>query len=317
MIDLGATTSWETSKPGWSSLLKSGDGVPAFQVFPRGFASCECTAHKPYKQDGFTSLAHPWSSGPTQWLSEHVTGFAALADGQGGRTWRLRPYLGAEMRGVMGVQPLPDGSSISIVVRTLRMCAGDSSASGGKQEEEKEEVEEEESNAMIIVSVPRTVKAELHVSEVLAARLVQLADDTIAQQRHILVKSEILNDSGDCATAVNEMSEKLCSKSSSSSSWSERGGWEPLVFDTCCSGPLKNTDSSRMKIAAFGISAGGCARFKFKLAKTVDQPGIRPALPFPRNSFPPPFFPAYFLGVDQSTSGDWIGSYGTFLLFIL
>jgi hypothetical protein len=32
MIDLDATTSWETSKPGWSQLLKATDGVPAFQV---------------------------------------------------------------------------------------------------------------------------------------------------------------------------------------------------------------------------------------------------------------------------------------------
>jgi hypothetical protein len=32
MIDLGATTSWETSKPLWSEALRAGDGVPAFQV---------------------------------------------------------------------------------------------------------------------------------------------------------------------------------------------------------------------------------------------------------------------------------------------
>ncbi len=32
MIDLGATTAWETSKPLWSQTLRAGDGVPAFQV---------------------------------------------------------------------------------------------------------------------------------------------------------------------------------------------------------------------------------------------------------------------------------------------
>jgi hypothetical protein len=42
VIELGGTTVWEVSKPDWATFLGPNDGVPGFE-------------------DGFTSLAHPWS----------------------------------------------------------------------------------------------------------------------------------------------------------------------------------------------------------------------------------------------------------------
>ena len=52
---LGASTTWETSQPDWTSVLDPGAPIPGFE-------------------DGFTSMAHPWSSGATAWATAHLLG---------------------------------------------------------------------------------------------------------------------------------------------------------------------------------------------------------------------------------------------------
>lgn len=62
MLQLGATTFWESFRPEWLSLLAAND--PIFNG-----------AH------GYTSLCHPWSSGASRWLSDHVLGVTPLTPG--------------------------------------------------------------------------------------------------------------------------------------------------------------------------------------------------------------------------------------------
>jgi hypothetical protein len=59
-VRLGASTTWEIAVPGWQQLLQPGDTLPGFT--------------------GYTSQAHPWSSGATAWASAHLAGVQALAD---------------------------------------------------------------------------------------------------------------------------------------------------------------------------------------------------------------------------------------------
>ena len=75
MIDLGATTSWETSKPLWAQFLKENDGVPAFQV--RHFAP-------PFM------FSVPSFVSRTALLLLHIHGPAALRIGFHNTCWGLR-----------------------------------------------------------------------------------------------------------------------------------------------------------------------------------------------------------------------------------
>jgi alpha-L-rhamnosidase len=62
MLRLGATTFWESFRPEWAGCLEPNDPV---------FCGTQ----------GFTSLCHPWSSGPTRWLTDHVLGVTPAAPG--------------------------------------------------------------------------------------------------------------------------------------------------------------------------------------------------------------------------------------------
>ena len=62
MLRLGATTFWESFRPEWVDCLQPNDPI---------FCGTQ----------GFTSLCHPWSSGPTRWLSDHVLGVIPAAPG--------------------------------------------------------------------------------------------------------------------------------------------------------------------------------------------------------------------------------------------
>jgi len=87
MLRLGATTFWESFRPEWVDCLEPND--PIF-----------CGTH------GQTSLCHPWSSGPTRWLSDHVLGVTPAAPGF--TVVKIAPSSGivAECRGTV---PTPQG----------------------------------------------------------------------------------------------------------------------------------------------------------------------------------------------------------------
>ena len=62
MLALGATTFWESFRPEWQEFLQPCDPIPN-------------------GTHGFTSLCHPWSSGPTRWLIDEVLGIRPVAPG--------------------------------------------------------------------------------------------------------------------------------------------------------------------------------------------------------------------------------------------
>lgn len=101
MIELGATTTWETSKPGWVGQLAPLGPIPAFQ-------------------DGFTSMAHPWSSGATQWMSQYLGGVSAVKPGF--EVYRVAPHLAGVMRGVHTKQPLVGGEAVEVRVMQGGVC---------------------------------------------------------------------------------------------------------------------------------------------------------------------------------------------------
>jgi hypothetical protein len=108
-------------------------------------------------QDGFTSLAHPWSSGPTQWLSENIAGFSPDGDG----SWRVQPHIARGMRGVAATQPLPGGAILSVGIKVKHEVG--SSEGGG----------DEGDDAVVVVDNAKTVNVKLRISEVLAARMLR------------------------------------------------------------------------------------------------------------------------------------------------
>jgi hypothetical protein len=87
MLRLGATTFWESFRPEWVDCLEPND--PIF-----------CGTH------GQTSLCHPWSSGPTRWLSDHVLGVTPAAPGFS--MTRVTPSRGL-VKECRGTVPTPAG----------------------------------------------------------------------------------------------------------------------------------------------------------------------------------------------------------------
>lgn len=62
MLRLGATCFWESFRPEWAAFTRPNDAIP-------------------HGTHGYTSFCHPWSSGPTRWLSDHLLGVAPAAPG--------------------------------------------------------------------------------------------------------------------------------------------------------------------------------------------------------------------------------------------
>jgi len=62
MIDLDATTFWESFRPEWKAFMSPGDPPPD-------------------GMHGYTSLCHPWSAGPTRWLLDHELGLRPTKPG--------------------------------------------------------------------------------------------------------------------------------------------------------------------------------------------------------------------------------------------
>lgn len=87
MLRLGATTFWESFRPEWLGVMAPNDPI---------FCGTQ----------GFTSLCHPWSAGPTRWLSDHVLGIRPTAPGFS--RIRIAPNQGM-VEAVRGCVPTPRG----------------------------------------------------------------------------------------------------------------------------------------------------------------------------------------------------------------
>ncbi len=87
MLRLGATCFWESFRPEWAAFTRPNDAIP-------------------HGTHGYTSLCHPWSSGPTRWLSDHLLGVVPAAPGFRSVAVRPAPRFS---EWVAGTIPTPHG----------------------------------------------------------------------------------------------------------------------------------------------------------------------------------------------------------------
>ncbi|MGH2642670.1 MAG: alpha-L-rhamnosidase C-terminal domain-containing protein, partial [Chitinophagaceae bacterium] len=91
-IKYGGTTFFEVYRPSWNAILKPNDPPPNGEW-------------------GYTSLAHPWGCGVTQWLSENILGIKPVMPGF--RTFAIIPHLAGNLTWVKGSMPTPHGIIIA------------------------------------------------------------------------------------------------------------------------------------------------------------------------------------------------------------
>ena len=87
-IRYGGTTSFETFRPSWASVLGTNDAIPNNQA-------------------GYSSLCHPWGGGVVKWLNEEVLGIKPTTPGFA--TYEILPHLGGTLSNVSGTTPTPHG----------------------------------------------------------------------------------------------------------------------------------------------------------------------------------------------------------------
>lgn len=92
MVRLGATSTWEYFRPEWVKTLKPLQQPP--------------DVTDPRVASFFVSQCHPWSSGATAWLTEHVLGITPAAPGF--ESCRIKPYFGP-LNWAKGAMPSPKG----------------------------------------------------------------------------------------------------------------------------------------------------------------------------------------------------------------
>lgn len=113
MLDLGATTFWEDFDIAWLDNAARID-----EIVPEGKVDVHLTyGGYCYKQLRH-SLAHGWASGPTNWLTTHVTGLYPASVGC--KVVRLEPHMGS-LNTIEGSLPTPYGP---VKVRLEKLAKG-------------------------------------------------------------------------------------------------------------------------------------------------------------------------------------------------
>lgn len=258
MLLNGASTTYETSKPDWVNFLYPNDAVPAFE-------------------DGYTSLAHPWSSGATPWTTEHLLGVRPTAPGYA--HFDVVPHVAGSMRGVSGVVPLPAGRAVRVRAEN---AGGDAAA------------------AHVCVRSPARARGTLRVSYLLAARLLRVprtALDAAAARGELLatfVAGPTDDDAGAGACAWADVASRA------------RDG-APLAFVDDGAGPVDAEIARRSPVARFELTPSACACVRLSLNGGA-TPQSFVAAP---NPFPPPSWPAALVARDEVTQGSWPGVYGS------
>lgn len=88
-VEYGGTCFFEVYRPDWNEIVGQNGPIP-------------------YSQAGFTSLAHPWGAGVTQWLSEEMLGIKPLTGGF--RTFQVKPHFSGFATRVSGQTNTPHGT---------------------------------------------------------------------------------------------------------------------------------------------------------------------------------------------------------------
>ena len=260
MLQLGASTTYETSKPGWVGQLPPNAPVPAFQ-------------------DGYTSLAHPWASGATQWASQYLLGAQALAPGF--ERWAVAPHLAGSMQGVAGVQPLVE-EGLGIGVRV-----GGAAGQG-----------------LCVAAPPAPRRGELRLSRALVARVLGLQEEGGQQQQQQQQQQQGLRVLVQHAAVEYGAPECTCSEGL-------RGGGGVLGQQPAVELVFEGGAQAQAQAQAqvLELVAGACNVLHLQ---AVGSSGQLPAAPSPLlpPPLPPAAYPAITLPPDTATQGSWIGKYG-------
>jgi alpha-L-rhamnosidase len=267
MLFLGATSMWETYQPDYNDFLAPNAAIPGFE-------------------DGWTSMCHPWSAGPTPWLTKWVTGVRPTTPGFA--TFVVAPHFSVNATRVTGAMPLSDRRG---AIRVDAVAADTPTASVGFAAA---------AVASLTVEVPAGVAGELLVSELLAARMLRTPLLDAADAEYLTSSVEYEHACG-AEDAMPRTGRLAFSAAAVDGAWIEALG-------------------RRSAVAALSLCSGGVNTIKLKLARTAVRGAVLArsaatvAVPAP---FPPPVYPAQFVARDTVTQGNWPGVYGSagYILF--
>jgi alpha-L-rhamnosidase len=232
MVVLGGTTTWETSSPDWALALDPTDAVPGFE-------------------DGFTSLAHPWASGPTPWASKWLVGVRPTAPGFAAVA--VAPHIAGAMEGVAGTVPTRHGG---IRVNATRAGRG---------------------GAVRVHVPPGVVSGVVEVSAVLAARLG--APSAVAAGGLTLV---VRHDAGVDAEACARDGLPLGAAA---------GAAAEVPWAVGAAGPVDPATGARSPVAVVPLAGPGCTVVELVPAghHRAEAPPAAVPDPFPPISYPATF----------------------------
>jgi alpha-L-rhamnosidase len=260
MLHFGATTAYETAKPGWAATpaLAPNGPIPAFQ-------------------DGFTSLAHPWSSGATQWTTQHLAGIAPQSPGYA--TYAVAPHLAGSMRGVAAVQPLQDGAAIAV-----RLSEG---------------------GALCVGAPPLPRQGVLRLSRALLARTLGLAEGG-GEALRVRVQAQ-----AQAAGAAGAAAQCTCSEEEVAAAAAARGAARQQGEEGAAQELTLAPGATLAEAASLPLAPGACNFFTLtSLMPPPPLPAAAAAAAPPPSPFPPAAYPAVALPVDLATQGSWLGKYG-------
>ena len=274
-LAMGGTTFWEISSPDWVAFTPAGDPVPN-------------------GENGFTSLCHPWSSGPAAWLAQHSLGVQALLPGSAHGRVLVAPHVslpmlleactrsaGAGEEAVVLQGTVPVGSSVSVV--SVKVGLGS-----------------------VTVTLPQgdSYTGTLVLSEALVQRL---WGEGCSMGLELALRVEV----GQVYGARSMHAAKL------SLPWLQGGsvhlpaGYTPPLLENVGLGSVLPG-----RAAVLPLASGATTTLTFLRPHCPPAPacsaGLRAGLQAePRAPFPPPSYPhATFLGQDSLTRGSWGGVYG-------
>lgn len=251
MLRLGATTTWEIAKPYWLNLINPNDNLPGFV--------------------GYTSEAHPWSSGATAWATAYLAGVRPLLPGFA--VYEIAPHIGRGMRGVEARVPVGPGGVITVHVVGPRVCVGVPASLSGSN-------------------------GSLRMSQVLAERTVGVpgGQGVLAAASFSPGQGEGCSCAEGGSTGIDEASPLVF-----------EAGVGPVAGATggrsgVATLPLR-AGSGCYRVALLSPAAAPAAAPRISTARAPADKSV--------HLFPAPDYPANFLGRDEITSGSWLGTYGS------
>ena len=278
-ILLGATTTWETSKPDWDDFLSPNEPIPGFS-------------------DGFTSLAHPWASGATAWSSQYLLGVRPITPGFS--EYKVAPHISETMTGVKGTYPL-----YSIKSKDNVRDINDEDNVIRVRATMKSNHSEAAIADICVQAAGKGRQGVLELSETLVSRLLQTSTLSLDNQVYISVVHTRRLALSKCECLEMDDNSKYIHPNLDDTT---------LVFKTISnSGPMNQETGKRSKIASLSLQEGMCTHVQLSYSSTKKQKSLFS----PPNPFPPPKRNATFIGRDEITGGDWIGTYGSAGYFLV